>query len=196
MSSVIRIESNRANAAKSTGPRTPEGKDAVAANAACSTGPRTPEGKARSRRNAVKHGLLSQSVVLPDECSDLFNEALAALDAELKPRTYLQGRCLEIMAVSDWRRGRCWHMERAQLTHAVRTQEKAADPVADRENTEIASMHTALAFGSLSNQTNTLKNLQRYEVRMSREFLRYYGLFEHLSSKKHSRAKRTKAKTR
>ena len=36
-------------------------------NALKSTGPRTPEGKERSRRNAFKHGLTGQGVALPEE---------------------------------------------------------------------------------------------------------------------------------
>ena len=36
-------------------------------NAALSTGPRTEEGKQRSRRNALKHGLAGDGVVLPEE---------------------------------------------------------------------------------------------------------------------------------
>jgi len=34
-------------------------------NATRSTGPRTPEGKARVKWNALKHGLLARSVVVP-----------------------------------------------------------------------------------------------------------------------------------
>ena len=40
--------------------------EANKANAALSTGPKTPEGKTISCRNSLKHGLLAQSV-LPDE---------------------------------------------------------------------------------------------------------------------------------
>ena len=36
-------------------------------NARKSTGPRTPAGKAIVRKNALKHGLLSREVILPDE---------------------------------------------------------------------------------------------------------------------------------
>jgi hypothetical protein len=48
MTSTKQIEANRRNALASTGPRTQEGKAIVA-------------------RNAVKHGLTAQSVLLPDE---------------------------------------------------------------------------------------------------------------------------------
>jgi len=178
MSSTLRIAANRANAAKSRGPVTPEGKKASAANSARSTGPITPEGKARASQNALTHGLLARSVVLPTECSDGFDAAFAALRDELQPRSYIEHRLVEIMAISDWRRTRAWHMEMAQHTHAIRARQSAADPVADQENFEIASMHTALAFGDLCDRSAVLRNLHRYEVRLSREFLRHLRLYE------------------
>jgi hypothetical protein len=51
MTSDRKAEANRQNALKSTGPKTLEGKTAV-------------------RLNAVKHGLLSDQVLLPDEDED------------------------------------------------------------------------------------------------------------------------------
>ena len=48
MASDAQIEANRANAQKSTGPRTAEGKAKVAPN-------------------AIKHGLLAEQVVVKDE---------------------------------------------------------------------------------------------------------------------------------
>src|SRR5690349_2239737 len=39
-------------------------------NAARSTGPRTPEGKDRSRRNATKHGLCIETLALPGEAAE------------------------------------------------------------------------------------------------------------------------------
>src|SRR5256885_551006 len=38
-------------------------------NSQLSTGPKTDEGKARSRRNALKHGLTGEGVALPDEAA-------------------------------------------------------------------------------------------------------------------------------
>ena len=47
--------------------------DANRANAGKSTGPRTPEGKAASRNNAFKHGMYSRSVVAPGEDQAEYN---------------------------------------------------------------------------------------------------------------------------
>ena len=41
--------------------------DANRANAQKSTGPKTPEGKAKSRRNGLKHGLTAEACMLADE---------------------------------------------------------------------------------------------------------------------------------
>ena len=87
MSSDRRIAASRANGAKSRGPKTPEGKAVSAANSARSTGPVTPEGKARSSQNALRHGLLSQSIVLPTESAAAFEEILSGLRDELRPET-------------------------------------------------------------------------------------------------------------
>jgi hypothetical protein len=56
MISAAKLAANRANAQKSTGPRTAAGKLCAAQK---STGPRTAAGKQRSARNARRHGLAS-----------------------------------------------------------------------------------------------------------------------------------------
>jgi hypothetical protein len=69
MPTQAQIEANRRNAEKSTGPR-------------------TPEGKARSRRNATRHRLCSDIVLMPDEekeFRDDFNLLLADLREEHHP---------------------------------------------------------------------------------------------------------------
>jgi hypothetical protein len=55
--SAARLAANRANARKSTGPRTAAGKLRAAQNARKSTGPTTAAGKKRSAQNARRHGL-------------------------------------------------------------------------------------------------------------------------------------------
>ena len=60
MTSEKKAEANRRNALKSTGPRTPEGKAAV-------------------RLNALKHGLLSQAVLLPGEDEEALERVMNSI---------------------------------------------------------------------------------------------------------------------
>jgi hypothetical protein len=55
--SAVRLAANRANAQKSTRPRTAAGKLRAAQNGKKSTGPTTAAGKKRSAQNARRHGL-------------------------------------------------------------------------------------------------------------------------------------------
>lgn len=56
-------------------------------NAQKATGPRTAEGKARSRWNAVQHGLLSKRLALVDaEGNRAFVRLLASLSEDLRPQ--------------------------------------------------------------------------------------------------------------
>ena len=59
------------------------------ANAARSTGPQTEAGKARSRANALKHGLTGAGVVLADEDAALVDEQLGLVLEEFAPSTFL-----------------------------------------------------------------------------------------------------------
>jgi hypothetical protein len=59
-------------------------------NAQKSTGPKTPEGKARSSRNAIKHGLLAQQILIdddddPNEKQEDFDQLLQGLIEDYQP---------------------------------------------------------------------------------------------------------------
>ena len=76
MTSDKQAKANRENALKSTGPKTPEGKDAV-------------------RLNAVKHGLLSQDILLPGEDEAALKELGERMRAELQPAGELESLLVE-----------------------------------------------------------------------------------------------------
>src|SRR5215212_2652496 len=76
MSSARKAAANRQNALKSTGPKTPDGKAAV-------------------RLNALRHGLLSQEILLPGEDEEALRELTEGLRAELQPVG-------ELWRVSSW----------------------------------------------------------------------------------------------
>jgi hypothetical protein len=70
-------------------------------NAAKSTGPRTPQGKANMRLNALQHGLRAATVVLPGESQDDFNQLLAGLQEVYKPQNLPEQILVEQMAISN-----------------------------------------------------------------------------------------------
>jgi hypothetical protein len=92
MTSEKQGEANRRNAMKSTGPRTPEGKEAV-------------------RLNALKHGLLSRQVVLPEEDEEALRELSEHLRTELKPVGALENLLLDRIVSAYWRLSRLGRVE-------------------------------------------------------------------------------------
>ena len=72
-------------------------------NAKKSTGPKTEEGKARVSRNALKHGLTAENVVLPGEDRDYFEQFRFGLFDELRPEGNLETQLVLRLAAQQWR---------------------------------------------------------------------------------------------
>ncbi len=87
--------------------------DANRRNAQHSTGPRTPEGKAAASRNALKHGLTAQKIILFDETQEEFDAFCAELHADYAPADAAEGILVERIAVTNWRLRRVWRAEAA-----------------------------------------------------------------------------------
>jgi hypothetical protein len=83
------------------------------ANALRSTGPKTDEGKKASSRNSTRHGMLSQTVVLDGESQDRFEDFLINLTAQLKPRSEAEAGIVETMAIARWKQMRMWGVQKA-----------------------------------------------------------------------------------
>jgi hypothetical protein len=92
MTSEKKAQANRQNALKSTGPKTPEGKDAV-------------------RLNAMKHGLLCQEVLLPGEDEKALRELSEHLWTELKPVGEMENLLVDRIIASHWRLRRLGRVE-------------------------------------------------------------------------------------
>src|SRR3954452_19749524 len=73
------------------------------ANALRSTGPVTPEGKAASSRNSTRHGLSANFSVLPHENADEFQELEQALLSEFSPSGEHETFLVHEMARTRWR---------------------------------------------------------------------------------------------
>ena len=92
MASDKQIRANRRNALKSTGPKTPQGKDAV-------------------RLNANKHGLRSQEVLLPREDEEALRGLDENLRAELQPVEELENLLVDGIVAAYWRLRRLRRVE-------------------------------------------------------------------------------------
>jgi hypothetical protein len=73
------------------------------ANATKSTGPRSQTGKARSRMNALQHGFSSQEIVLEGESADEFDALRAQYEAEFDPNSAIERELVDSLAVLQWR---------------------------------------------------------------------------------------------
>jgi hypothetical protein len=92
MTSEKKAEANRRNALKSTGPKTPEGKDAV-------------------RLNALRHGLRSEEILLPGEDEEVLRELDEHLRIELQPVGELESLFVDRIITAYWRLRRLGRVE-------------------------------------------------------------------------------------
>jgi hypothetical protein len=92
---------------------TPRQIAANRANAKRSTGPRTEHGKARSRMNAWKHGVTAENIVIFVEKADDFDGLRAELWEEWKPQPGLESCHVDYLATQ------CWRLRRVPLYEAA-----------------------------------------------------------------------------
>lgn len=80
-------------------------------NAKSSTGPRTPAGKVNVRYNAMKHGLLAEAALLPDEDEATFRNFTNRITAELRPVGAVEEALVEQISNGLWRLRRVSQVE-------------------------------------------------------------------------------------
>jgi hypothetical protein len=99
MATPAQITANRANAQKSTGPRSAEGKSA-------------------SRFNALKHGIDDASIVIPGEDPADYDALAAQYDHEFHPQSASESFHVATMLRADWQKRRLQCVE-ADLYHTI-----------------------------------------------------------------------------
>ena len=110
-------------------------------NAARSTGPRTPEGKARVARNPIKHGFfVGQERWTPTQRRD-FEETLDGLLDDLKPDGILEENCVTIIAESYVRMAAMLRYENiAALKHHQERDRELNERIAAADASEAARL--------------------------------------------------------
>ena len=131
------------------------------ANGARSKGPKTPDGKRRSSSNALRHGLLANSVLVGAESRPQFDSLVASHLERFDPVDGVEFGMIEEMASSYWRMRRLWAIERRLVDDTLARQD---------QNTDELDRLTA-AFSALA-ATPELALLHRYETRLHRIYQR------------------------
>jgi hypothetical protein len=128
-------------------------------------GPKTPEGKARSARNALRHGLTGNSVVLPSEDPAKFQLLLEDHVREFDPDNTTQMDLVHEMAVCRWRLQRIATMETCMFEINMARTERASN--AEFKNPDVDTRMT-LAFMHMCETGRSFTNLRRYETAITR----------------------------
>ena len=137
-------------------------------NAAKSNGPKTPEGRAAVRHNALKHGLTAAEIILPTAEDKLeFEQFQASFEEECQPVGPIEQVLVEDIVANRWRMNRVRKMEPGFF--ALRMQ-VLASRIKDDFSTLDAQAHLALVFRDDAQDADTLGKMSRYEARFERSF--------------------------
>ena len=168
MTTPTRIETNRRNVLKSTGPR-------------------TPRGKAKASLNSMRHGFRSRDALLPGENSRDFFDLLHRLCAEFSPATATQEILLDQMAVAYWKLARLQRIENyvyrvgcekdsfvSTLREYLSSDDQPDNEPDDEPESPPPSPDELLGIAYLrdANSTRAFVSLSNYEARLERSFLR------------------------
>jgi len=150
MTSQKQLDANRLNAQKSTGPNTPEGRDAV-------------------RFNALRHGLTAKHAVLENENEQEFQEMLEAFEAEHQPIGPTENLLVQQIVMAAWRLKRLRAVETGLFNiRMVDLDKQTRGASAQLSETE----RQASAFLEDNRGCGALEKLSRYETRIERSFYR------------------------
>ncbi len=148
MATEAQIEANRANAQKSTGPRTPEGKAVVS-------------------QNAITHGLLARAGVIPGEDEHEFAAHRDGLRQQLRPGAPLEEVLADQIVDCSWRLKRAARDQ--EVAYAALYEKYMEDQPQSREpdawQAALGRMIVADFCGAA-----VLERLQRYERRIETSF--------------------------
>lgn len=137
------------------------------ANTKKSTGPKTPRGKQIAALNAVTHGITARTLALSTEDRDALRRHMAAYLDLYQPANQVETDLVAILISASWRLRRAWRLEHSLFERQM---------VDDRPALEAAytapdpHTRTGAAFKSLSDTSASLFNLDRYENRLTRAY--------------------------
>lgn len=157
---MSRVLTNRLNARKSTGPKTAEGKEKVG-------------------KNALRHGVLSNALLIPGESAEDMERLRSDFHEELDPDGVRQQQLVERIIATEWRLRRIISAETSLLAGHLEKPGLFESSIASLETTK-QSLGAAVAAASGGGNMETLR---RYEVSLSRQLRQLYADFDALKGR-------------
>jgi hypothetical protein len=148
--------------------------DANRANALKSTGPKSPEGKARSRMNAWKHGITAEHVLVSAEPAEDFEALALDYRSRLQPADGYELRLVDQLISIHW------HIIRMRFIQSLHLQMELERLDLDGLglNPEIPTHYKVpLAYKALGESGRIIELTNRELSRLSREYARINQVF-------------------
>lgn len=160
-----KTDSNRINARKSTGPKTLAGKAIVCVN-------------------AIKLGMYTKDIVLPNEDVNQYSDLLASLRDEHQPQTATEFILVESMGVAIWRRRRLHATEVGFYDHRIC---ELTEAVQKRYDVITPNAEMAHAVRDDYAGPRMLSDLWRHDTRLERSFHRSLKELQRLQAERPNR---------
>jgi hypothetical protein len=154
------------------------------ANAEKSTGPRTEAGKQRSKLNALRHGLTGQTVVLPTEDLSAYQRHSKSFLDEYQPQGATETQLTQSLIDTSWRMNRAAAVENNLLSLGIIEHEFDI-------HTENPQAHAALAMAlAFRENSRALSNISIQSQRLVRQFERTLVLLRQLQADRRANEER------
>jgi len=154
------------------------------ANAQKSTGPRTEAGKQRSSLNALRHGLTGQTIVLPTEDHSAYQRHSQAFLDEYRPKGATEIQLVQSLLDTSWQLNRASAVETNLFSLGITEMEdriRASHPEAE------AALAMALAYRE---HNRAFANICISRQRLTREFQRTLVLLRQIQSERRQNEER------
>ena len=163
MASLKQIEANRRNAQKSTGPTSPEGKQ-------------------RASRNALRHGLTAETVIMPLEDVDDYEAFEESVAASFDPETAVERELILRLASLLWRLRRATSIETGLFTltsgNDPGSRHRSSNPVA--RIVQLPSAPSSDQLGSASSEHSDWQTRSRSSTEMQIVLARRFNSLQSL----------------
>jgi hypothetical protein len=154
------------------------------ANAQKSTGPRTAAGKQRSSLNALRHGLTGHTIVLPSEDQSAYQRHSQSFLVEYQPKGATETQLVQSITDISWQLNRAAAVETNLFSLGITESE-------DRIRASHPDAEAALAMAFAYREHNrAFANLGIYRQRLAREFERTLVLLRQIQSERRQNEER------